>query len=172
MSSTAQTEYWLRGPVSGIPDLLQPVAHAILQARNEIERAMNGFSEDLLWLQPAGNASVSFHLQHIPGVLDRLFTYARGELLNDSQLKYMAAEGKQNAAITTSSLLSHLNDQVDKSLEQLKVTDPVSLMHPRGVGRKQVPSTVAGLLFHAAEHTMRHTGQLLVTVKFLSGQSV
>jgi len=35
------------------------------------------------------------------------------------------------------------------------------------VGRAQLPSTVIGLLVHAAEHTMRHTGQLMVTVRFL-----
>jgi uncharacterized damage-inducible protein DinB len=27
-----------------------------------------------------------------------------------------------------------------------------------------------GLLFHAAEHTQRHTGQLLVTVKVISSK--
>jgi uncharacterized damage-inducible protein DinB len=37
----------------------------------------------------------------------------------------------------------------------------------RTVGRKQLPSSVMGLLFHAAEHTMRHAGQLLVTVQVL-----
>jgi uncharacterized damage-inducible protein DinB len=37
----------------------------------------------------------------------------------------------------------------------------------RFVGRAKLPSTVLGLLVHAAEHTMRHTGQLLVTVQVL-----
>ena len=31
----------------------------------------------------------------------------------------------------------------------------------------QIPTTVIGLLFHAVEHTMRHTGQLLVTAKIV-----
>ena len=70
-------EYWLRGPVPGIPALLQPVAHALLQAREEVNALMLGFPADLLWEQPAGLASAGFHLQHLAGVLDRLFTYAQ-----------------------------------------------------------------------------------------------
>lgn len=42
---------------------------------------------------------------------------------------------------------------------------PHTLTEPRAVGRKQLPSTVMGLLFHAAEHVQRHVGQLLVTVR-------
>jgi len=38
------------------------------------------------------------------------------------------------------------------------------------VGRARIPSTVLGLLFHAAEHIQRHNGQLLVTVKVLLGE--
>lgn len=159
------TEYWMQGPVAGIPALLQPVAHALLQARAEINALMNGFSEDRLWEQPAGVAAPGFHLQHLRGVLDRLFTYARGEFLSPQQLEELAAEGKPAATATV--LLEAFSQQVDKALAQLSQTDPATLNDFRGVGRKQLPSTVQGLLFHAAEHTMRHTGQLLVTVKIL-----
>lgn len=163
-----QTEYWLSGLVNGVPELLQPVAHALLQARAELQHAVSGFKEELLWQQPAGNASVAFHLQHIPGVLDRLFTYARGGQLNESQLKYLASEGKEDKSLTVSSLMEVLSQKVNESIEYLKTVDPETLTHARGVGRKQIPSTVMGLLFHSAEHTMRHTGQLLVTVRILS----
>lgn len=161
-------EYWLCGPVAGVPDLLQPVAHALLQAKREVRQCMAGFPEASLWQQPAGMASVAFHLQHLSGVLDRLFTYARGEQLNPQQLSCLAAEGKQKAFVPVSSLLDQFDEQIDKAMEQLKNTDPSSLTEARGVGRKQIPSTVLGLLFHAAEHTMRHTGQLLVTAGVLS----
>jgi len=40
-------------------------------------------------------------------------------------------------------------------------------LEARGIGRKRIPTNVLGLLFHAAEHTQRHTGQLYVTVKML-----
>jgi hypothetical protein len=83
-------EYWLRGPVPGVPALLQPVAHALLQANEEINDVLEEFDEEVLWEQPAGVASVGFHLQHIVGVLDRLFTYAGAKNLSMQQLKYLS----------------------------------------------------------------------------------
>ncbi len=160
-------EYWLQGPLPLVPVLLQPVAHALLQAREEINVVMKNFDELLLWKQPAGLASAGFHLQHIAGVQDRLFTYAKSEMLNEQQLEYLRNEGKENTAITLSLLLENLSNQTKKSIKQLQQTDENILKDKREVGRKKLPSTVAGLLFHAAEHTMRHTGQLLVTVKVL-----
>lgn len=160
-------EYWLRGPVENIPVLLQPIAHALLQARDEVPAAVQDFSNEKLWIKPAGMASVAFHLQHLTGVLDRLFTYAKGEQLSNSQLQYMSIEGKEDTAINTEQLLAAFAGQVNKALEQLRQTDPSDLTETRGVGRKHIPSTVLGLLFHAAEHTMRHTGQLLVTAKWV-----
>jgi uncharacterized damage-inducible protein DinB len=162
-----QPEYWMRGTIDGVPAMLQPVAHALLQARDEVNELMNNFPEHLLWERPANVASPAFHLQHLSGVLDRLFTYARAESLSQEQLVYLSSEGKQNENVTVSSLIENFNKQIDISLEQLKKTNENSLTEFRGVGRKQLPSTVIGLLFHAAEHTMRHTGQLLVTVKVI-----
>jgi len=157
-------EYWLRGPVEGIPALLQPVAHALLQAREEINLAVAGFPQERLWEKPAGLASVGFHLQHLAGVLDRLFTYAREEGLSEAQFAFLKAEGVA-AEISIETLLQQFNRQVDLALEQLAGTNPGSLAAAREVGRNRLPSTVIGLLTHAAEHTMRHTGQLLVTAK-------
>jgi hypothetical protein len=82
---SSKPEVWLRGPLIGTPVLLQPVAHALLQAREEISELMSGFPDELLWEKPAGLASPAFHLQHLSSVLDRLFTYARGEQLESKQ---------------------------------------------------------------------------------------
>lgn len=165
-----QPEYWLRGPIDGIPALLQPAAHALLQANDEIHEFLKDFPDDLLWEQPAGIASVAFHLQHIPGVLDRLFTYAAGGSLSSEQLKYLSEEGLQNEKLTVGYLLENLDTQVLTSLNKLKQINAEDLTTFRGVGRKQLPSTVIGLIFHAAEHTMRHTGQLLVTAKVVNNK--
>jgi uncharacterized damage-inducible protein DinB len=167
MATTALPEYWLRGPIEDVPPLLQPAAHALLQARDEISEALIDFPQELAWQQPAGVASVAFHLQHLTGVLDRLFTYAEGKQLNEQQLVYLAAEGKQHDTVTIESLITQFNKQVDKAIDQLKRTTATSLTESRRVGRKQIPSTVFGLIFHAAEHTMRHTGQLIVTIRLL-----
>ncbi|PWV48257.1 DinB family protein [Chitinophaga sp. S165] len=165
-----QPEVWMRGPVAGIPALLQPVAHTLLQAQEELHDAMKDFPETLLWQQPMGVASVGFHLQHIPGVLDRLFTYAAGQSLSPVQMEYLTGEGKQIEGVTVNSLLTALDGQIKAAIAGLKATEESSLTDFRGVGRKQLPSTVMGLLFHSAEHTMRHTGQLLVTASVLKGQ--
>ena len=168
MTDLKLPEVWLRGPLPCIPALLQPVAHALLQANEEINDHIKDFDERLLWKRPAGLASVGFHLQHIAGVQDRIFTYARSEELSEKQLEYFKNEGKENDAVTLALLLEHLHFQTERSIEQLQQTDENTLAETRGVGRKQIPSTVIGLLVHAAEHTMRHTGQLMVTIKFLN----
>ncbi len=169
MAKTNQPEVWLRGALTGIPALLQPVAHALLQAKEEIHEMMNDFPVDLLWQRPAGVASPAFHLQHIAGVLNRLFTYAAGRQLTSQQLEYLKAEGVQAEGINIPLLLNKLDEQIHSSIEMLKTIDETRLTEPRGVGRMQLPSTVLGLLFHAAEHTMRHTGQLNITVRILKG---
>lgn len=163
-------EVWLRGPVEGIPALLQPAAHALLQAVEEIKELMDHFPDDLLWEQPAGVASPGFHLLHITGVLDRLSTYAKGASLSEDQLGYLKQESVQHAT-TSSELIERLGQQVQHILEQFKNTSEATLTEVRTVGRKALPSTVQGLLFHAAEHTMRHLGQLLVTVKVIKAGS-
>jgi uncharacterized damage-inducible protein DinB len=159
-------EVWLRGPVENIPALLQPVAHAILQAREEVNELMKNFPQEKLWERPSGVASVGFHLLHLSGVLDRLFTYAKGNKLSVGQLAALQRE-TQSHDTTVEQLVKSFDEQVDKAIKQLTETPENSLLEKRGVGRAQLPSNVLGLLFHAAEHTMRHTGQLLVTARIL-----
>ena len=163
-------EVWLRGPVQGVPPLLQPVAHALLQANEEIAELMKDFPDALLWQRPAGVASVAFHLQHIPGVLDRLFTYSNGVALSSDQLSAIKAEGVQDDTLTSEILVNAVNNKVFEVVNQLSTIDETTLTELRTVGRQQLPSTRLGLIFHAAEHTMRHTGQLHVTVKVLLDQ--
>ena len=167
-----QTEFWLSGQVTGIIPVLQPVAHAILQVRREVGQGLQDFPGSLLWQRPAGVASIGFHLQHLAGVLDRLFTYARGEQLSTEQLNALQKEGKEDTGISIEEMFQHFNKQVEAALDQLGNTKEESVLETRYVGRKQSPSTVLGLLFHAAEHTQRHTGQLLVTARILRKQGI
>ena len=167
MSAAKLPEVWLRGAIEGINPYLQPIAHALLQARDEVNELMKDFPNNLLWRRPAGAASAGFHLQHLSGVLDRLLTYAKDQMLSPEQLNYLKEEGTENNDITVEGLVHNFNSQVSKAIEQLKATDEKTLKDFRGVGRAQLPSTVLGLLTHAAEHTMRHLGQLLVTVRIV-----
>ena len=168
MNKPNQTlEVWMRGPIAGLIPLLQPVAHAILQAREEVNLMMIDFPDALIWERPSGVASVAFHLQHLSGVLDRIFTYANNQILNEDQLELLALESDITQYLTVKGLLTRFNSQVNKALTQLKNTEEGTLLEFRGIGRKQIPSNQLGLLFHAAEHTQRHVGQLFVTVRIL-----
>ena len=129
---------------------------------------MQDFPDAQLWKKPAGVASVGFHLRHLTGVLDRLFTYARGEALTEEQLTYLRAE-EEPSEVKVEALLTAFSHKVDAVLTELIDTDEATLLEPRGVGRAQLPSTKLGLFIHAAEHTQRHVGQLLVTVRVLEG---
>ncbi len=168
MAPSKQPEVWLRGALPGFPALVQPIAHALLQAKDEIHNKMDNFPDALLWERPAGVASPGFHLKHMVGVLDRLFTYAAGQPLSPTQLDYLKAEEVAGENDTVTFLLVKLDAQITASLDALKDLDETTLTQFRGVGRQHLPSTVLGLLFHAAEHTMRHTGQLLVTAQVLT----
>ena len=160
-------EVWLRGePTPGLLPQLQPAANALLQAWEEIETMLANFPEELLWMKPAGVASVGFHLKHMVGVLNRLLTYAEGHQLSEKQMVYLKSE-THNMGETLSALLLTLKKEISKTIELYKIFSENDLTAFRGVGRKGLPSTVIGLCFHAAEHTMRHTGQLLVTIRVL-----
>lgn len=162
---SAPREVWLRGPVPDVAAVLQPVAHALLQAGEEVAALVAGFDDARLWDRPAGAASMGFHLRHLAGVLDRLTTYARGEALDPRQLAALAAEETPDRALTAERLAAAFAAAVDRALAQLRATDPETVFEARGVGRAGLPSTVLGLLVHAAEHTMRHVGQLTVTAR-------
>jgi len=160
-------EVWLRGPLDHLTPIVQPVAHALMQAQEEINELMIGFPDEYLWRRVAGLAAVGFHLQHIKGVISRLFTYAAAQQLNAEQLSYLKHEGVPDNTVTTIKLVQAINIQIEEALHQLIQADAATLLQPREVGRARLPSTMLGLYVHAAEHTMRHLGQLLVTVKML-----
>jgi uncharacterized damage-inducible protein DinB len=165
-SPASLPEFWLRGPLPDVPPLLQPVAHALLQAHREVEIALAAFPDTLLTARPAGVASVGFHLRHLAGVLDRMQTYARHQPLTETQLAYLAAENEvPTTPGSTVALVQHFHTTVDHMLAYLLTVPETTLPEFRPVGRAGLPSTVIGLLVHAAEHTTRHVGQLLVTAR-------
>ena len=167
----ADTEWWQRGPIEGIPDVLQPVAHILLQVRESVGEIVPGLTQQEWNARPAGAASAAFHVRHMRGVIDRLFTYARGEILSPEQFTRMRAEGEDLLIGGVDAVLEALSLQVDAALAQLRSVPVETLGDFRGVGRKQLPSTVIGCLVHGAEHSMRHVGQLSVTVRVVKAGS-
>ena len=162
-----KSEWWQRGPVEGVPDVLQPVAHILLQVRESVGELVEHLTVEQWNARPAGVASAAFHVRHISGVIDRLFSYARGEALSEAQFAALRAEGAEIDAAGAAAALAALSTRIDLAMTQLRAVDPVTLGDFRAVGRAQLPSTVIGCLVHGAEHAMRHVGQLSVTTRIV-----
>jgi uncharacterized damage-inducible protein DinB len=167
---TQQQEAWLRGPLEGVDPLLMPAAHALVQASEDIERAASGLTTRELWIRPGGAASLGFHLRHVAGSIDRLLTYARGEALDSRQRAFLAAEQDAgDPATDAATLVRDARTAIAQALSALRSTPPSALLEPRSVGRAALPTNVLGLLVHIAEHTQRHTGQIITTAKIVRG---
>ena len=163
----SQPEVWLRGPLPDYIDELQPVAHSLLQVREQLERAA-AVPPAQLWARPGGAASIGFHLKHLAGSLDRLLTYAAGKQLGPAQHEYLAAEDRETGE-PAAALVRQAHAAIDRALEHVRRTPLCTLDDAREVGRGRLPSTVLGLLFHAAEHAQRHSAQIITTTKILNG---
>jgi uncharacterized damage-inducible protein DinB len=156
-----EPEFWLRGPVEGVSWFLMPAAHALLQSRADLREAAGELSPAEIWHRPGGAAAIGFHLRHIAGTLDRL---APG------QLTVMREEGSPGSPpATADELLGSVDEGIEAALRGLREMPEADLLTPRVVGRRRLPSSVLGLLFHAAEHTQRHTGQVITTSKIIRG---
>ena len=118
-----------------------------------------------MWEKPNGAASIGFHVRHLGGALDRLFTYARGEQLSDEQKSAVRAESGTGDALEQ--VAAEANVLIDRALAQLRALTRDELLTPRAVGRAGLPSNTIGLIFHAAEHCTRHAGQAITTAKIL-----
>jgi uncharacterized damage-inducible protein DinB len=160
---------WLQGPIAGVPALLQPVAHALVEADEDVQALVPGLTSETLWARPGSAASVGYHLRHAVGSLDRLFTYARGESLSEAQLATLASEKAMTIAATPAELSVEFAQAVALALVQLRATPDADLLQPREVGRARLPSNVIGLLVHAGDHTYRHVGQAITTAKVITG---
>ena len=159
-------EPWLRGPIPGVHPLLAGVLYSFQQAREDLDSYTEPLTTPQLWATPYGLGSVAFHLRHIAGSTDRLMTYFQEKELSGEQLSAMAAESEP-AALSREQLLSAI-DQVFRRAEAVVLRlDPAALAAPRTVGRKRLPTTVAGLLTHIAEHTQRHVGQAISAAKLI-----
>jgi len=166
--TATKPEPWLRGPLPGIPPLLQPVGHTLVAAYEDASEAAGSLSVDQLWTRLGGSASAGFHIMHLAGSTDRLLTYARGEALGDAQFTALEQERTvEEDRPPLEDLIDAWRDTVDSALRQLSATSEATLTDPRSVGRAKLPSTVMGLLFHAAEHASRHAGQVVTTAKIL-----
>ncbi len=160
-------EAWLNGELDGFSPLVMPAAHALVQAITDLERFAPHLSNEELLKCPNNSSSVAFHLRHIAGSIDRLLTYSRGEQLSEIQFEWLKTENNRNSNLNAGELVQKAVDEINNALDALKIVAPESLFEERFVGRKKLPTNVFGLLFHVAEHTARHVGQVVTLAKIV-----
>jgi uncharacterized damage-inducible protein DinB len=168
MQKSDLPEPWLRGTLAEVPAVQRAVLHALELAREDLERWCDGLSDAELHARPGGIAPVAFHLRHIARSVDRLLSYAEGKLLSAEQIAAMKAE--MDPGGSRNELMAELMVAIAKSGKRIRAFSEEQLQEDRHVGKKQLPTSVGGLLVHVADHTQRHTGQAITTAKIVVAQ--
>lgn len=168
--STASTaapyvEPWLRGTHADVPAVGRAVLHAFDLALDDLTKWTEGLSDVEAHAQPLGLPSVSFHLKHIARSVDRLLNYAEGGQLTAEQLT--ALKGEQTGSETMAELLAEVEASFSTAADRVRVLGTADFNTFRGVGRKQLPTSIGGALIHVADHTQRHVGQVVTTAKVI-----
>ena len=161
-------EPWLRGTLTDVPAVPRAVLHALELAEEDLKRWCGPLSDSELNARPAGIAPVAFHLRHIARSMDRLLTYAEGNQLNEAQIAAMKSE--LDAGAKREELFAELDTALRKGETRIRAFDVTRLNEARVVGKKELPTTLGGLLAHVADHTQRHVGQAVTTSKIVLAQ--
>ena len=167
MSETKPTlsEPWLRGTLGEVPAVPRAVLHALELAREDLWKWCFPLTDEQLNRRSEGLASAAFQLRHIARSIDRLLTYAEGETLSEAQLLLLKSE--LEAAAKHDEVFAELETGLMRSAERVRKLAHSDLEAPRTVGKKQLPTTLGGLLVHVADHTQRHVGQAITTAKLV-----
>jgi uncharacterized damage-inducible protein DinB len=165
MNKPKQPEPWLRGTLTDVPPLQRAILHALELAREDLECWCRDLSDEELNARPCDIAPVAFHIRHIARSLDRLLSYAEGGALSSEQIAQMKSELDPGAK--GEEIFAELDEAVEVSATRIRSFSPETLAETRTVGRQQMPTTVAGLLIHVADHTQRHVGQAITTAKIV-----
>lgn len=168
MQKSDLPEPWLRGTLNDVPAVQRGVLHALELAREDLERWCDGLTDEELHARPGGIAPVAFHLRHIARSIDRLLTYAEGNQLSPEQMSVMKAEMEPRGS--RNELMAELMVAIAKSGKRIRAFSEQQLQETRSVGKKQLPTSVGGLLVHVADHTQRHVGQAITTAKIVVAQ--
>ena len=163
-----EIEPWMRGTHPELDPLRRGVVHALELAEEDVTRWCGGLSDTAMLARPAGLPPIAFQLRHCVRSLDRLLTYAEGRALDAEQLALLGSEMDAGMPESTAAeVLREFRSGLISAKERVVRFQPASYGESRGIGRKQLPTTVAGLLIHCAEHTARHVGQAVTTAEVL-----
>lgn len=164
-SESKAVEPWMRGTHGELDVVRRAVIHALELAEEDVAKWCGGLGADAMFARPGEIAPIAFHLRHIVRSLDRLLTYAEGRILNEEQ---MAALRSEMEPATAADILAEFRSGIGSAKQRVQAFAPESYGEFRGIGRKQLPSTVGGILIHCAEHTARHVGQAVTTAKLVT----
>jgi uncharacterized damage-inducible protein DinB len=160
-----QPEPWLRGTLAELPAVARGVLHAFELAQEDVNRWCGPLSEADLNARPFDLPAIAFHLRHIARSLDRLITYAEGNQLSADQIAALKSEMDPNAS--REALFAEFSRGLESAAQRVRALAADNLEQSRFVGKKQLPTSVGGLLVHLADHTQRHVGQIVTTAKIL-----
>jgi uncharacterized damage-inducible protein DinB len=165
MTPSIHQEPWLRGTLTDLPAVPRAVVHALELAREDIDKWCGDLSDAELNARVSGIPPVAFQLKHIGGSMDRLLTYAEGAPLTPEQIAAMKSE--IDSVNTRNEIFAELRAAFERSIQRIRPLAAANLEEARTVGRKQLPTSVGGLLVHLADHTQRHVGQAITTAKIV-----
>src|SRR6185437_7371807 len=160
-------EPWMRGTHGDLDVLRRATIHALELAEEDVAKWCGTLSDAEMTARPSGIAPIAFHLRHIVRSLDRLLTYAENRMLDEAQMRALKTEMDP---ATAAQVLREFRDGIASAKERVRGFAPGSYEEFRGVGRRQLPTTVGGLLIHCAEHTSRHVGQAVTTAKLVTAR--
>src|SRR5688572_28796223 len=116
------TEFWLSGPVAGVPPALMPAAHTFLQVGHDVQKLLAAMPAEQLWQTVGQSASIGYHAVHIAGATDRLLTYARGEQLSEAQLEEARSGEKAAGGLEAAEVSRRVERAIQAALAQLRAT--------------------------------------------------
>jgi len=163
----SSVEPWLRGTYADVPAVGRAVLHALDLALEDLTKWTAGLADYEVHSEPMGLSSVAFHLRHIARSVDRILSYAEGKQLSAEQLSALKAEKVGSESLAE--LLSEVEVSFVDAAERVRVLATADFNVARGVGRKELPTSIGGALIHVADHTQRHVGQVVTTAKVLVG---
>jgi len=155
----------MSGTYPEVPAVGRAVLHALDLASDDIGKWTAGLTDVEIHTRPLGLPSVAFHLRHIARSVDRVLCYAEGKQLSEEQLALLKAE--QTGDEPLAELLAEVAASFADAAGRIRVLASGDYDAPRGVGRKQLPTTLGGALIHVADHTQRHVGEVVTTAKVL-----
>lgn len=163
MAIEHRPEPWLRGTLADVPAVARAVLHALQLAEEDLVKWCGQLSVARLNAQPGGVPSIAFQIRHSARSIDRLLTYAEGGQLDEAQM--LALTSESDRAASREQLFGELHQAIDRAAVRIRALSGADLEQPRFVGRQNLPTTLAGLLVHVADHTQRHVGQAITTAK-------